>query len=444
MTENELLNDLFDELFPIMRSITGFGIEQSMKIFSKYMPLEITKVDTGTKVFDWIVPPEWHFYRGKLIGPDGELICDSDDLNLHIVNYSEPINKKINLEELETHLHSIPELPNAVPYVTSYYSRNWGFCISHEQRKKLKKGIYHVIIESKFVDGGVPFSQCKIKGESHKEILLTSYLCHPSLANNELSGPLVLLGLYKRIKKWDRKRFTYRFLLNPETIGSLCFIYKHKNELQKNLKYGLILTCLGGTSDNLVYKSSKKDDTLINKVVNYKHKKTLLPIKKVPFSPLNGSDERQYCSPGFNFPVGQISRTTYGKYKGYHNSLDTKDFMGIDKIIESIETIEQILKYAEVCGNPINLSPFGEPQLGKRDLYPNMNSNKTKNLSSDKFVDGRTQLNRILSILNLSDGDTDFMEIAEKTNCTVDELLPTLIKLEEKKLIKYNVEIPKL
>lgn len=444
MKELELLNSLFDELFPIMRSITGPGIEKSIDIFKRYMPLEITKIPTGTQVFDWTVPPEWHFKEAILIAPNGDVVCDAKKNNLHVVNYSEAIDKELSLKELQSHLHSIPELPEAIPYVTSYYKKNWGFCISHNQRKKLKDGTYKVIIKTKFVDGGVPFAQCKLEGESEKEILLTSYLCHPSLANNELSGPLALLALYNRIKRWEKRRFTYRFLLNPETIGSLCFLYKHGKELKKNLKSGLILTCVGGPSNQLRYKSSRQKDSLINKTMNYDKLNVALPIEIIPFSPLGGSDERQYCSAGFNLPMGQISRTTYGNYDGYHNSLDDKDFMNIESLIESTKTIEQILKYVEVCGNPVNLSPFGEPQLGRRGLYPNMNSNITRKNSADEIMDSRTQLNRILCILNMSDGDTSLIDIAKKADCSVDDLMPTINTLEEINLIKYNTKGPTL
>lgn len=444
MNEKELLNQLFDELFPLMRSITGPGIEKSIEIFGRYMPLNITKIPTGTKVFDWTVPQEWHFKQAKLIDPDGNIVCDARVNNLHVMNYSESIDKDIILEELEPHLHSIPELPTAIPYVTSYYKRTWGFCLAHNDRIRLKPGKYRAIIDAEFVEGGVPFAQCVLEGESSKEILITSYLCHPSLANNELSGPLALLGVYNRIKKWNKRRYSYRFLLNPETIGALCFLHEHAKELKENLISGFTLTCIGGPAKELKYKSSRLEDSLINKVVKYDKKITSLPIEVVPFTPLGGSDERQYCSPGFNLPMGQFSRTTYGKYDGYHNSLDTKDFMKIESVIESVETVEQILKYIEISGNPINMQPFGEPQLGKRDLYPNMNSNKTRKNSEDKYVDGRTQLNRILLMLNMADGENSLIDIANAAGCSVDDLLPILFKLEENELIKYNVKKPKL
>jgi aminopeptidase-like protein len=444
MNEKELLNQLFDELFPLMRSITGPGIEESMQMFNKHMPLSISKVPSGTKVYDWTVPPEWHFRQAKLIAPDGHIVCDASVNNLHVVNYSEPIDKEMTLEELEPYLHSIPELPSAIPYITSYYKRKWGFCLSHNKRKKLKPGKYRAIIDAEFVDGGVPFAQCLLQGESPKEILLTSYLCHPSLANNELSGPLALLGLFNRIKSWDKRRYSYRFLINPETIGSLCFLHDHAEELKQNIVSGLTLTCLGGPAENLKYKSSRLKDSLVNQVFLYENKTTSLPIEVVPFTPLGGSDERQFCAPGFNFPMGQISRTTYGEYDGYHNSLDTKDFMKIDNVIESIDTIEQILKYIEICGNPVNLKPFGEPQLGTRNLYPNMNSHETRSNSEDNYIDGRTQLNRTLLMLNMADGETSLIDIAKKAGCSVDDLIPTLSNLEREELIRYNVKMAKV
>lgn len=439
MNEKERLNRVFDELFPIMRSITGPGIEKSYQLVSQHMPLSTTKVPTGTRVFDWTVPPEWHFKQAQLIDPEGNIVCDARKNNLQVVNYSEPVNKELSLEELEPHLHSLPKLPTATPYVTSYYKRTWGFCLSQNERNKLKPGKYRARIETEFVEGGVPLAQCTLQGESKKEILLTSYLCHPSMANNELSGPLALLGLYQRIREWGKRRYTYRFLLNPETIGSLCFLYRHAKELKENLVSGLVLTCVGGPRKKLTYKSSRRSGSLINNVLNYDKKMTSMPIEVTPFDPLSGSDERQYCSPGFNLPMGQISRTTYGSYDGYHNSMDTKEFMGIEHVIESIDTIEQVLKYTEVCGKPINMQPFGEPQLGKRGLYPNMNSSLTANKSEDSFVDGRVQLNRILLMLSMADGENSLIDIAEAAGCSTDELLPILSKLEDKELIKYNL-----
>lgn len=441
--EYKLLDSLFDELFPILRSITGPGTEESIRIIQKHIPFKMSKVVTGTKAFDWTVPPEWHFKSAKLIGPDGEIICDASKNNLHILNYSEPVRKVLSLEELLPHLHSLPDLPDAIPYVTSYYNKTWGFCISDNVKKELKPGTYSVQIDTEFVDGGVPYAEVVLEGESKKEILLTSYICHPSLANNELSGPLGIIALYNRIKDWPKRRYTYRFLLNPETIGSLVYLHNEANHLKEHLASGLILTCLGGPSKQMNYKSARKTDALINKVANSKLD-VPFPYKVFPFSPLNGSDERQFCAPGFNFPMGQISRTRYGQYEGYHNSLDTKEFMGIQNVIESVDTIEALLKNMEVAGYPINQAPFGEPQLGKRDLYPNINSKQTRSFSSDTQVDGRTELNRLLTILNMADGENDLIQIATQLECSVEDLIPLIEKLEDKGLIKYNTPIPRL
>lgn len=439
--EFNLLNSLFDELFPMMRSISGKGIEKSIEILSRHLPLKITKTASKSKVFDWVVPPEWQFKSATLIGPDGEVVCDASINSLHVLNYSESIDQKLSLEELLPHLYSLPELPTAIPYVTSYYKKKWGFCITDEQKQNLKPGIYHAKIDTSFVEGGVPFAQCKLEGETNKEILISSYLCHPSMANNELSGPLVLLSLYNRIKSWKKRRFNYRFLINPETIGSLCFLHHHGKEMKENLVSGLVLTCLGGPTKVLNYKSSRMGKGLLDKVVDYQEKKTSLDIKKHPFTPIRGSDERQFCSPGFNLPIGQFSRTTYSTYDGYHNSLDDKEFMGIDTLIESATAIEEVLKYLEVCGNPVNLLPFGEPQLGKRGLYPNLNAEETRGKSSDGKVDGRVELEKRMILLNMADGENSLIDISKACDCTVDELIPTLEVLESNNLISYHKKL---
>lgn len=441
-TEYQQLNDVFDELFPLLRSITGPGIEQSLRYFENFMPLKMEKIDTDTQVFDWKVPKEWHCKSAKLIGPDGQVIVDICNNNLHLVNYSIAYKGTISLDDLQPHLHSLPEKPEAIPYVTSYYTPKWGFCLSERQRSQLKPGLYKVDIDVEFKSGGVPFSHCLLAGESSKEILLTSYLCHPSLANNELSGPLVLLGLYLRMLKWPKRRYSYRFLLNPETIGSLCFLHKYSLHLKDNLISGMILTCLGGEQQKIRIKHSRMDDGLFDRCARYFQKGERL--KTIPFCPTGGSDERQYCSPGFNFPMVQVAKTFTDQYPGYHNSLDDKEFMSISSVQESIDQIEQFLLTAELCGYPINQSPFGEPQLGKRGLYPTTNSEHTRSLSSDTIFDGRLYLNAILIILNNSDGQHDLFDIAKKIGCEVSDLFTLIQSLESESLIKYGVEVPSL
>lgn len=438
LTEHSL-EILFDELFPICRSMTGEGFRRSLTIFQRHMPLEIETVPSGTTVFDWTVPPEWNIRSAVLTAPDGRVLADLSKSSLAVVNYSEPIDCRLNLADLRPHLHSLPAHPDAIPYVTSYYKRTWGFCLPDRVVRSLQEGEYHAFIDSDFSDdGGVQFAQCVLAGDCDNEILLTSYLCHPSLANNELSGPLVLLGLYDRISRWPRRRFTYRFLLNPETIGSLCYLHRHSSHLQQKLISGIVLTCLGGPAQNLSFKMSRRGDSLVDRTINYLHAKEGYPIEIRPFDPTGGSDERQYCSPGFNLPVGQLARTVYGQYPGYHNSLDTKEFMGISNLVRSIDEVEEILQSMEAGSHYVNLKPFGEPQLGRRDLYPNMNSALTRSKSSDVVMDARQFLNRLLTVLNYSDGLHDMMDIASRCGCKLSELSPVVGKLEEAGLLAHQ------
>lgn len=422
-SERESINYLFDRLFPLNRSIAGPGIEESLQIMAEFMPLHIFGVPSGAKVFDWITPQGWELRSAVLTGPDGNVICDAKDSNLHVVNYACPVDKVMSLDELQNFLHSLPELPNAIPYVTSYYEKNWGFCLSQEVRNKLTKGEYHAYIDSSHTDSRIPLAHCFLEGESKKEIFLSSYLCHPSLANNELSGPLVLFGLYKRIKGWKRRRHTFRFVLNPETIGSLCYLSLFGQELMDKMEAGLILTCLGGP-DKLSYMKSRRGDGLADSLASFWNKSDPACLRLRQFD-IDGSDERQYCSPGFNLPVGQFGRTIYGEYDGYHNSLDTKEFMDIDVIVKSIDQIEHFLIELDNISPCVNLSPYGEPQLGRRGLYPNINSPSTWGMqSSDTVFDGRKTLKRILMMLNSSDGINNMVDIAEKCECTIGELLP--------------------
>ena len=433
---DQLIESIFDELFPICRSITGLGLRDSLDILGRYMPLERETVTSGSAVFDWTVPQEWHIKSARLTGPDGRVVADFANCNLHVVNYSGPVDKRLSLEELQAHLHSLPHLPDAIPYVTSYYQRTWGFCLSHAQREQLPDGEYHVQIDSEFVDGGVDFGHCLLEGESDKEILLSSYLCHPSMANNELSGPLVLLGLYHRLKQWPRRRYSYRFLINPETIGSLCFLHRYHEHLSEKLAAGLVLTCLGGSSDTLTYKQSRMGQGIIDQVFQ-QVAKTDETLNIRPFTPESGSDERQYCAPGFNLPMGNIVRTSYAEYPGYHNSLDTKAFMGIDSLTDSIDRIEQWLRLVESGSTYVNCAPFGEPQLSKYDLYPSVNSAQAWNKSGDGLVDGRKRLGLILQVLSHCDGQQPMVALANSLGVDLAELTSTLEILEHNNLLRH-------
>lgn len=437
MVDEALLSNLFDELFPICRSITGPGFRESLEILRRHMPLELESVASGTKVFDWKVPPEWIIREAVLTGPDGEVVVDFKDCNLHVVNYSESVDQALSLDDLQPHLHSIPRLPTAVPYVTSYYKRNWGFCLSHEQRASLKPGVYRAYIDAEHKeDGELNLAQCVLPGDSEREILLTSYLCHPSLANNELSGPLVLLGLYDRISRWKKRRYTYRFLINPETIGSLCFLHLYGDQLRERLDGGLVLTCLGGRNSRLSYQTSRRETALFDRLAKKLNSDGTTGFELRRFQPIGGSDERQFCSPGFDLPMGQFARDIYQQYDGYHNSLDDKEFMGIGQLMDAIDNIERFLHAGEIAGKFTNLQPFGEPQLGRRGLYPSMNSEQTRYAGTDDGSLTGEGLDRLRYILAYSDGHFDMMEISEKAGCPLVELQPIIERLEQAELLR--------
>lgn len=425
----EFFSRLFDELFPILRSITGPGLRHSYSIFSRYMPLDVSSIPSGEQIFDWTVPQEWHCQEAYLIGPNGEKIADMHRLNIEVVNYSEPVDVELSLNELQQHLYSLPEQPSAIPYVTSYYKRRWGFCLAHENREKLKEGRYRAVIKSQFINGTLDIAQTILPGNSEKEVLLSSYLCHPSMANNELSGPLVLLGLYHRIKQWPTRRYSYRFALHPETIGSLGMLHLMQNHFRQNLVSGLVLNCLGGSPRELVFKHSRNDNGLLDKLLyhlsdeGYGH-------SNIPFTPLSGSDERQYNAPGFQFPVCCVSRSFHTGYKEYHTSLDDKEYMGIKPLLDSIDKLEKIFLAFEQSARFENTHPYGEPNLGSRDLYP------TLSFFSEERTRQLDELNHIKMLLCYSDGEHDTIDIARKYNQPVTEFANAISKLEGHALLK--------
>tara|TARA_B110000971_G_C19994016_1_gene493365 strand:- start:350 stop:1651 length:1302 start_codon:yes stop_codon:yes gene_type:complete len=432
--EFKKLDNLFDKLFPILRSITGEGYRKSLKILDKHFKFKYFKYASGSKVFDWVVPKEW-VIKEAYIKFKNKKIIDIKNNNLHVVNYSSNINKTMKLSELQKNLFSLKKNKNVIPYVTSYYKKFWGFCLEENKRKKLKKGSYKVYINSKFKNGHVVNGLSKIPGRKKNIVLLTSYLCHPSMANNELSGPLTLLGLYEKIKKWKRKNFTYYFLINPETIGSLCFLSNHHKILKNLLHSGMVLTCLGGFQNKLSYKKSRNANSSLDRIFHYYSKKKKYNIRN--FDPREGSDERQYSGGELNLPVGQIARTVYNDYSEYHSSGDNKKFMKISKVLKSVEEIEKVLKINDYMFPLERNIKYGELQLGKRGLYPNVNFNQNRDKnSSDNLIDNREQLDILMATLSYADGKHDILDIAIKLNLDL-EKFPKIIDLAiQKKLIK--------
>lgn len=436
MNELKEMDELFDRLFPIMRSITGEGVRETIRILQEYIPLKMEGIPTGTEVFDWKIPKEWVIREAWIKDEHGETVIDIKDLNLHVVNYSEPIDMWLSLEDLKKHVHTIPHLPEAVPYVISYYKECWGFCMSQNQLDALPVGQYHVYIDSEKIDGELNYAQAILPGKSKKEVLISTYICHPSMANNELSGPIVATFLYNRLKQWENRELTYRFVFLPETIGSIAYLSKYGQHLKENMYSGAVLTCLGGKEHQLSYKASRNTNAPLNNLLTYLNESGQLSYPIRPFTPLFGSDERQYCSPGFNLPVGQFSKMIYGMYQGYHNSLDTKEQMTIEALLNSVNEIEHILQLQELDGFYINKKPFGEPKLGKYDLYPDINAPGTWDSSNSKKIDNRQQLNQVLTLLSYSDGKHRLSDVAKTLNYSLEDYRISIDVLKEHQLLE--------
>jgi len=421
------IEEYFDRLWPICRSITGDGLRESFRILQEIIPLELTEVPSGTHVFDWEVPDEWSVRDAYIITPDGEKIADFKVNNLHVVNYSEPVEKEVSFEELKDHLHFKEELPDAIPYITSYYKRTWGFCISYDRFRELpREGTYSVVIDSDLKPGSLTYGDLVLPGETDEEILFSSYLCHPSMANNELSGPLTLSFLYRELKKLKNRKYSYRFVIAPETIGTICYLRNNKEQLLKRVKAGYVFTCCGDDGP-ITYKKTREDKSLTNKLTTHLLDQLDNGFRLVPFDPV-GSDERQYASPGFNLPVGVLMRTPFSQFKEYHTSHDNKALMDFKKMSELIHFCTDLVKAYELNDTYVNQIQYGEPFLRKRDLYEDLS---TKLSHSD-------QLKMRMRLLNYLDGTRDLADICEKYGYSILDTEPEIRQLLEHGLISES------
>lgn len=416
---------LFDKLWPINRSLTGDGVRKSLDLMKSIIDLNLYEEPSGAKVFDWTIPKEWNVQDAYILAPDGRKIADFKDNNLHLLGYSIPVRKTLSFEELKPHLYSLPDQPDVIPYITSYYNERWGFCLKHNTLESLPTtGHYEVVIDSQLENGHLTYADAVLKGKEKKEIIFSSYTCHPSLASNELSGPLVLSFLYNKVKSLKSRRYTYRFILTPETIGTITYLSKHYQQLKEDVIAGYVITCVGDDAP-FTYKMSRDKKAYTNKMTEHilsHYAKDNHSI--VPFTPI-GSDERQYCSPGINLPVGSLMRTMYGKYEEYHTSLDNKDFVSFEAMEDTVDMYFKLVKAYELDGTYENLSPFCEPQLGKRGLYPSIGNKEQKG----------DLLKKILYILNYSDGHHTLLEIANLLECSILDLTEAVKQLSEKKLL---------
>lgn len=422
---NSISSEMFQlmtRLYPICRSITGNGVRQTLSEIRSHIDLKVHEIPTGTQVFDWTIPKEWNINDAYIADVNGNRIVDFKKSNLHVVSYSVPIRKKIPLDDLKQHIHTLPDQPNAIPYLTFYYKEDWGFCMSHNDFLQLKDQEYEVVIDSTLKNGSLTFGEYFVPGKSTDEILISCYVCHPSMCNDNLSGVVLTTMLAKYIGKLSMN-YSLRFLFVPETIGAIAWIASNEKNLSK-IKHGLVATCLGDPGMS-TYKKTRHGKAEIDRTVEFVLKNSDAEYKILDFFP-TGSDERQFCSPGFNLHVGSLMRTPYGKFSQYHTSEDNLKFVQASfladtylKYLHTIFILENNKKY-------LNLNPKCEPQLGKRGLYRQIGGQKTSN---DSEV-------AMFWMLSFSDGSHDIMDISEKSGIKFDILLDAALKLQDSKLLK--------
>jgi len=397
----EEMYQLVVELFPICRSITGKGFNDTLDILMRHIPLEVHRVPSGTQVFDWVVPKEWNIRDAWIKNSQGEKVVDFQQSNLHLLNYSVPVHRKVTMDELREHLFSLPEHEDWIPYRTSYYKENWGFCVTHRQLQSMTDGEYEVMIDSSLENGHLTYGEYLIKGESEDEFLISCHSCHPSLCNDNLSGMGVATYLAKHLSQL-KTRYSYRFLFIPGTIGSITWLCLNEKNVSR-IKHGLVVACVGDPGI-IHYKKTRDGNAEIDRAVQHVLKYAGENYEMLEFSPY-GYDERQYASPGFNLNVGNISRTPHGRFAEYHTSADNLDFVKAESLADSFAKCLKIIQVIDQNRKYNNLNPKCEPQLGKRGLYSLFGGRK--DASNFELA--------MLWVLNMSDGKHSLLEIAERS-----------------------------
>jgi len=396
-TSGEKLHELVRTLYPINRSITGNGVRETLSILGSYVPLEVHEVPSGTQVFDWTVPLEWNVREAWIEDPSGRRVVDFANHNLHLVSYSVPIRTKLTLAELRPHLHSLPNRPDAIPNRTSYYKEDWGFCVKDRELQQWPDGEYSVCVDTILEADSLTYGELFLPGKLSEEVLISSHVCHPSLANDNLSGIVVAVALAQWLAKLQDRNLSYRFLFAPGTIGAITWLARNEPRVER-IKHGLVLSGIGDAG-GFTYKKSRRADADVDRIVQHVLTHSAVEHSIVDYSPY-GYDERQFCSPGFNLPVGVFSRTPFGTYPQYHTSDDNLDFVKPESLAESAEVLQEILFVMDNDQTFLNMNPKCEPQLGRRGLYDQ----------------GTAGIMPMLWCLNLSDGDHSLLDIAEKAD----------------------------
>jgi aminopeptidase-like protein len=423
------MHALVTELYPICRSITGNGVRQTLEILDRRLPLEIHEVPSGTSVFDWTVPREWNIRDAYVKNVDGQRIIDFRRSNLHVVSYSVPVRARMMLNDLRPHLFTRPDWPEVIPYRTSYYNEAWGFCLSQRQLEQLSEGEYEVVIDSSLEPGSLTYGEYCLPGASDEEVLFSCHVCHPSLANDNLSAIAVAVALAGTLAAWPSRRYSYRFLFIPGTIGSITWLARNEQYVSR-VKHGLILAGLGG-GKGFTYKKSRRGDAEVDRAVAHVLTHASPSSAVTEFSPY-GYDERQFCSPGFNLPVGCLMRTPHGQYREYHTSADNLDFVAPAALAEALDVCRRIVDVLEHNARYVNLSPKCEPQLGRRGLYRSLGGQ----------LDAASRELGMLWVLNLSDGGRSLLDIAERSGLPFQALQKVADALISHGLLKPVNDLP--
>lgn len=413
---------LATRLWPINRSITGDGVRTTLRMLQAELPsLNIHEVPSGTDAFDWTVPEEWNVREAWIEGPDGSRVVDFADHNLHLVGYSEPVDASLTLDDLQAHLYSLPEHPEAIPYVTSYYARRWGFCLRHRDRERLRPGRYRVHIDSVLAPGSLTYADLIIPGETKSEILLSTYVCHPSMANNELSGPCVVAALGKWLSAKASRRYTYRIVFVPETIGAIVYLSRHLPHLKQSVAAGFVVTCVGDDR-GYAYVPSRTGGTLADRALQHVLKHLAPDYRRLTFLD-RGSDERQYCFPGVDLPVATLMRSRPGDYPEYHTSLDDLRLITPTGLEGGYRALERTIQAIEDDCYPA-VTVTCEPNLGKRGLYRTLGT-----------ADAGERAMRMLHLLAYADGTRSLLDLADLFGVPIWELAVTYSILAQQGLL---------
>lgn len=410
------------ELYPICRSITGDGVRQTLKILQEHIPLEIHEVPSGTPVFDWVVPKEWNIKDAWVKDPAGRKIIDFQEHNLHVLNYSVPIHQTVDLATLRDHLFTLPDQPELIPYRTSYYRENWGFCLPHRQYEELEEGTYEVFIDASLEAGSLTYGELFIPGESEEEVLFSAHVCHPSLANDNLSGISLLTELARTLST-QKNRYSYRFLFIPGTIGSITWLALNQDKTDR-IRHGLVASLLGDPG-SFTYKKSRRGNTEIDRIAELVLQHSGHDYEVIDFFPY-GYDERQFCSPGFNLAVGNLTRSQFGQYPEYHTSGDNLDLVQAEYLEASFKVYRNIVQVLEQNVRYRSLNPYCEPQLGKRGLYDAIGGQS----------DQKKLQMAMLWVLNLADGTHSLLDIAERAAYPFEIVYKISRILEERELLE--------